>query len=102
MLIFFSMELRQFLKMATKRERAEVAVACNDSVPYLYQIAGKHRHASPWLATQIERQTWLVAERSGGRLEAVPRASMVKHPEIFDGMAPAFPLSGSIDDGVEP
>jgi hypothetical protein len=80
------MELKGFLKMATKRERAEVAVACNDSVSYLYQIAGNHRHASPLLATQIERYTFIVANLSAGRLEPVPRASMVRHPEIFYGV----------------
>lgn len=69
--------------MATKRERADVAVACRDSVSYLYQIAGEHRYASPWMATQIERYTRAVADLSDGRLEPVPRASMVRHPEIF-------------------
>ena len=77
------MELKYFLKMATKRERAEVATACNNSVSYLYQIAGNHRYASPLLATQIEKSTRQVAQSSGGRLRPVPRASMVRHPEIF-------------------
>ncbi|MCB1677702.1 MAG: hypothetical protein KDI16_03345 [Halioglobus sp.] len=77
------MELKYFLKMATKRERAEVATACNNSVSYLYQIAGNHRYASPLLATQIEKSTRQVAKSSGGRLRPVPRASMVRHPEIF-------------------
>ena len=86
MLMYIRMELKYFLKMATKRERAEVAVACNDSVSYLYQIAGNHRYASPLLATQIEQSTKLVAETSGGRLHPVPRASMVRHPEIFYGV----------------
>jgi hypothetical protein len=80
------MELKDFLKEATKRERAEVAVACNDSVSYLYQIAGHHRYASPLLAMQIERYTRVVAGVSNGRLEAVPRATMVRHPEIFYGV----------------
>ena len=56
-LIFLRMELKDFLKMATKRERADVAAACGDSVSYLYQIAGQHRYASPLMATQIERYT---------------------------------------------
>jgi len=80
------MKLKHFLKMASKRERAEVAVACNDSVSYLYQIAGHHRYASPLLATQIEQSTRAVAEISDGRLCAVPRATMVRHPEIFYGV----------------
>ncbi|ODJ87818.1 hypothetical protein CODIS_19260 [Candidatus Thiodiazotropha endolucinida] len=49
-----TMKLRTFLKYATKRERAELATVCNDSVAYLYQLAGKHRHASPQMATRIE------------------------------------------------
>ncbi len=85
--MFVRMELKGFLKAATKRERAEVANACNDSVSYLYQIAGKHRYASPLLATQIERYTTIVAETSDGRLEAVSRATMVRHPEIFYGVS---------------
>jgi len=84
--MYIRMELKCFLKMATKRERAEVAVACNDSVSYLYQIAGNHRYASPLLATQIEQSTRVVAEASEGRLQPVPRASMVRHPEIFYGV----------------
>ena len=86
-LMCIRMELKYFLKMATKRERAEVATACNDSVSYLYQIAGHHRYASPLLATQIELSTRQVADASGGRLRPVPRASMVRHPEIFYGVA---------------
>jgi hypothetical protein len=77
------MELRHFLREASKRERAEVAVVCNDSVAYLYQLAGRHRFASALLATQLEAQTRAVAARSGGRLDAVPRESLVRHPEIF-------------------
>lgn len=86
------MKLNEFLKAATKRERADVATVCNDSVSYLYQIAGNHRYASAWLATRIEQSTRAVAESSDGRLRAVPRASMVSHPEIFYGVDEAFEL----------
>ena len=85
-LMFLRMELKNFLKVATKRERADVAVACNDSISYLYQIAGHHRYASPLMATQIEWYTRVVASLSDGRLEPVPRVSMVRHPEIFYGV----------------
>jgi hypothetical protein len=78
------MELRQFLRAASKRERAEVAIVCSDSVSYLYQIAGKHRYASALMAARIEKQTREVAATSGGRLATVPRESLVRHPEIFD------------------
>ena len=95
------MRLNEFLKAATKRERADVATVCNDSVSYLYQIAGNHRHASPWLATQIEQSTRAVAESSDGRLRAVPRATMVCHPEIFYGVDEASdvkcPVAGGSD-----
>ena len=86
--MFPRMELRDFLKIATKRERADVAVACGDSVSYLYQIAGQHRYASPLMATHIEYYTRTVADLSDGRLEPVPRASMVRHPEIFYSVLP--------------
>lgn len=85
--------------MATKRERAEVAVACNDSVSYLYQIAGNHRYASPLLATQIERYTRIVADLSDSLLESVPRASMVRHPEIFYGVEVETAVKVSIAEG---
>lgn len=78
------MELRQFLRAASKRERAEVAVVCNDSVAYLYQLAGKHRYAGALMAVRIESQTRELACRSGGRLETVPRESLVRYPEIYD------------------
>jgi len=87
------MELKVFLKLATKRERADVAAACHDSVAYLYQIAGSHRFASPFMATQIELTTRQVAAVSQGRLQTVPRATMVRHPEIFYGNADPLALS---------
>ena len=82
------MTLKHFLQLASKRERAEVAVVCNDSVSYLYQLAGQHRYASALLATHIEAATREVAERSGGLLETVPRESLVRYPEIFSGLDP--------------
>jgi len=84
--MFIRMELKDFLRASTKRERAEIAVVCNDSVSYLYQLAGRHRYASALLATRIEQITRQVATRSGGRLKVVPRDSLVRHPEIFAGV----------------
>jgi len=81
------MDLKEFLKLATKRERAEIAIVCNHSVSYLYQLAGKHRFASALLATRIEQISRQVAMQSQGRLEMVPRESLVRHPEIFAGLA---------------
>ena len=80
------MKLRNFLKHATKRERAQLAAVCNNSVAYLYQIAGQHRNASPQMATRIEQISRQVAAQSKGRLELVPRESLVRHPEIFSGL----------------
>ena len=82
------MKLNEFLRRASKRERAELAVVCNDSVAYLYQLAGQHRYASAKLATQLETQTAKVAARSGGRLGIVPRSTLVRHPEIFEWSVP--------------
>jgi len=81
------MELNLFLRAASKRERAEVATVCGDSVSYLYQLAGKHRYASALMATWIEERTRTVAASSHGRLGVVPRESLVRHPEIFDRRA---------------
>ena len=78
------MEMCEFMRAASKSERAEVAAVCNGSVGYLYQVAGGHRHASAIMAVRLEEATRCVAERSGGRLSAVPRRSLVRHPEIFD------------------
>ncbi len=80
------MILKEFLKAATKHERAEIAAVCNDSVGYLYQLAGAHRFASPYMATLIEQTTQQVATNSHGRLETVPRHTLVRHPEIFFGL----------------
>lgn len=77
------MELREFLRAASKRERAEVARACNDSVMHLYQLAGRHSFASPALALRIEELTHEVAQNTRGRLEVVPRETLVRHPDIF-------------------
>ena len=84
--MFVHMELKDFLRAATKRERAEIAEVCNDSVSYLYQLAGRHRYASALLATRIEQITRQVARRSDGRLKVVPRDSLVRYPEIFVGV----------------
>ena len=84
--MFVRMKLTTFLRHATKRERTQLAMVCNDSVAYLYQIAGQHRHASPQMATCIEQVSRQVAVQSGGRLELVPRESLVRHPEIFAGL----------------
>lgn len=81
------MELKIFLRAASKRERAEVATVCSDSVSYLYQLAGRHRYASALMATRIEEQTRAVAGGSYGRLGVVPRESLVRHPEIFERRA---------------
>jgi hypothetical protein len=80
------MELKQFMKRATLRERIELAAVCQSSVPYLYQLAGKHRYASALLATRIEQVSRQMAAQSGSRLELVPRESLVRHPEIFAGL----------------
>jgi hypothetical protein len=84
------MELRQFLKVASKRERAEVATVCNDSVSYLYQLAGKHRYASALMAVRIEALTRTVAAGSVGRLATVPRETLVRYPEIFEREEPCL------------
>jgi len=83
LLKFSSMDLRRFLQLSSKRERAEVAQGCASSVSYLYQLAGKHRYASALLAARIEKATHDVASRSEGRLAAVERESLVRYPEIF-------------------
>jgi hypothetical protein len=80
------MDLRHFLQAATKRERVQLASVCNDSVAYLYQLAGHHRHASPQMATRIEQVSRQMAAHSGGRLELVPRESLVRYPQIFIGL----------------
>ena len=82
------MTLKKFLRLSSKRERADVADACRTSVNYLYQLASGHRHASPLLAIRVEAATRRVAEDTGGRLAAVPRESVVTDPEIFDPEAP--------------
>ncbi len=82
------MELMDFLRAATKAERGALAVVCHDSVAYLYQLAGRHRHASALLAMRIEKQTRRLAEHSHGRLSTVPRETLVRHPEIFDSRQP--------------
>jgi len=81
------MEMKEFLQLAIKRERANVVSVCNYLVAYLYQLAGKHRYASALLATRIEQITRQVSIQSQGRLEIVPRESLVRHPEIFSGLA---------------
>lgn len=86
LLMCIGMKLSDFLKFANKAERLELATVCNNSIAYLYQIAGQHRFASPQMATRIERVSHKVADQSRGRLKPVPRESLVRHPEIFIGL----------------
>lgn len=81
------MQLKTFLKNATPDERELVAKQCGTSVEYLYQIAGKHRRASPELATDIELETTALAKKHDDRLGSVSRVSLVKNPRIFAGVA---------------
>ena len=83
LLMFSAMKLKDFLKKATKRERAEVAAACNHSVGYLYQIAGGHRYASPLLAIKIEALTAKAASSSNGRLRKVQGITLVRYPHFY-------------------
>ena len=66
--------------------RQHSATVCNDSVQYLYQLAGQHRYASPHMAMRIEQMSRQIAAKSDGRLELVPRESLVRYPEIFSGL----------------
>lgn len=84
------MELKRFMRGSDKRQRAQVAEACGTTVPYLYQIAGRHRRASPSLAVRIEAATREVGKGTDGELQAVPRASLVRDPEIFDPQGPSL------------
>ena len=68
-----------------------MSAVCNESVSYLYQLAGKHRNASPQLATRIEQVSRQVAARSEGRLELVPGLGLL----FFD--ADLDPLYGPIE-----
>ncbi|MYE81673.1 MAG: hypothetical protein F4X36_07470 [Gammaproteobacteria bacterium] len=78
------MDMCDFMRQAEKGEHFDVAEACDTSVSYLYQLAGRHRYASARMAKRLEEATGRVAEDSEGRLAAVPRRSLVRFPEIFD------------------
>ncbi len=80
------MELREFLRQASKRERSELAGACNGSVSYLYQLAGKHRYASALLAIRIEQVSRKMSSSTHGRLQCVPRESLVRSPDVFNSV----------------
>ncbi|MCY3793847.1 MAG: hypothetical protein OXG51_05655 [Gammaproteobacteria bacterium] len=82
------MTMTEFLKAASKRERAEVAERCGTSVSYLYQLAGGHRHASVHLAARIEAHTAAVASRAQGRLPQVLGRTLVLHPELYKSPVP--------------
>ena len=78
------MELSEFLRRASKRERADLAELCQTSVPYLYQLAGRHRRASPALARRVEAHTKAIAARTGGHQHAVPGWSLMRDPAAYE------------------
>lgn len=86
--VFPPMNMTEFLRAASKRERAEVAERCGTSVSYLYQLAGGHRHASVLLAARIEAHTGALASRTQGRLRQVPGWTLVLHPGLYRSPGP--------------
>ena len=82
------MELSEFLRRTTKRERAEIAAHCRTSVAYLYQLAGGHRRASPALARRVEAHTKALAARSAEGVTAVPGWSLVRNPATYECQFP--------------
>ena len=72
------MDLKTFLKLASRRERADLAMGCNVPVFILYQMAGYQRPANRQLAIRIERASRAVADRTGSRLAAVPRSRLMQ------------------------
>lgn len=49
-------ELRAWLHRTTPDEREAAAAAIGTTVPYLYQLAGRHRRAGIEMAKAIERE----------------------------------------------
>ena len=86
--VFPPMNMTEFLRAASKRERAEVAERCDTTVPYLYQLAGRHRNAGVPLAARIEAHTADLASRTQGRLREVPGRTLVLHPEQYKSPVP--------------
>ena len=58
------MDVKTFLKTATREDREQVARAAGTSVAYLKQLAGGHRNPSKHLAERLERA-------SSGRINAM-------------------------------
>ena len=82
------MNMTEFLRAASKRERAEVAERCGTTVRYLWQLAGWHRNAVVRLAARIEAHAAALASRTQGRRRQVPGKTLVLHPERYKSPAP--------------
>ena len=83
------MELKYFLKAASKRERAEVATVCNDSVSYLYQIAGQETRIA-----ELERE--LATAQNGGSNRAAPSVQTGAAQPIATQKAPYAVETGGL------
>lgn len=51
------MDMRSFLNSVDQVERERIAEACETTVDYFWQIAGKHRKPGALLARKIELHT---------------------------------------------
>ena len=51
------MELADYIRTATLRQRERVAAECGTTVAYLYQLAGEHRRPGTELALKLESAT---------------------------------------------
>jgi hypothetical protein len=75
------MHLGQWLAETTKEQREQLALDCDTTVEYLYQLGGKHRQGSGPLVRRL-------SEKSA---EITPDKVISKHemrPDIFEPEAP--------------
>jgi DNA-binding transcriptional regulator YdaS (Cro superfamily) len=56
--------LKHWMRKASTEEQEELALMVGTSRPYLYQLAGGFRQASPVMGAQIETETERMAKRN--------------------------------------
>jgi hypothetical protein len=75
------MLLREFMRSATPKERSQVALAADITVPYLQKVASGFPCAIS-TAYEIEMETMRIASRNP-KLSFVPGESVVKEPTRY-------------------
>lgn len=70
------MNLKEWMKLATRAEQEQLAMGARTSIGYLRQLSGGNRNGSAEMAINIKYFSGEIANKSKGRLKSVDMSSV--------------------------